>query len=139
MKTTTEITDYEQTAIDFLNATNTSFTAIWHDFAKYFDSDKEPRHIYRITLKNDLHTFRFKFGNSIMGGDKAPTAYSVLAALTKYDVGSFDDFISEFGYDMDTAQARKAAERTYKAVVKEYENVCKLFTGEQIELLQDIN
>ncbi len=30
-----------------------------------------------------------------------PTAYDILACLTKYEVGTFDDFCSNFGYDTD--------------------------------------
>lgn len=63
-----------------------------------------------------------------------PTAYDVLACLQKYDVGTFDDFCSEFGYDEDSRSAKK----TYKAVVKEYDNVCKLWADEEIEQLQEI-
>ncbi len=65
----------------------------------------------------------------------APTAYSVLACLTKYDCGTFEDFCSEFGYDTDS----KTAEKTYKAVCEEWLNVQRLFTDKEIELLQEIN
>jgi hypothetical protein len=64
-----------------------------------------------------------------------PTAYDILACLQKYDVGSFEDFCSEFGYDEDS----KTAEKIYKAVCKEFDNVCKIWTDEEIELLQEIN
>ena len=58
-------TDYNKQAIDFLNATSTSFEAKFktHDF--YFADDKEQRDIFRVTLKNKLHTYRFNFGQSI--------------------------------------------------------------------------
>lgn len=65
---------------------------------------------------------------------KTPTAYSVLACLQKYEVGTFENFCSEFGYDTDSRKAHK----TYKAVVKEWENVQKLFSGTQLEQLQEI-
>lgn len=63
-----------------------------------------------------------------------PTAYDVLACLQKYGVGTFEDFCSEFGYDTDSRNVKK----TYKAVVKEYNNVCKLWSDEEIEQLQEI-
>lgn len=63
-----------------------------------------------------------------------PTAYDVLTCLQKYGVGTFEDFCSEFGYDEDS----RTAEKTYKAVVKEYDNVCKIWTDEEIEELQEI-
>ncbi len=63
-----------------------------------------------------------------------PTAYDVLACLQKYDVGTFEDFVNEFGYDEDSKRAHK----TYKAVVKEFDNVCKLWSDEEIEQLREI-
>lgn len=64
-----------------------------------------------------------------------PTVYSVLACLQKYDVGGFEDFCSEFGYDADSRQA----EKTYKAVKEEYTQLCTLFTDSELEELQEIN
>jgi hypothetical protein len=65
----------------------------------------------------------------------APSEYSVLACLTKYDPGSFEDFCIEFGYDLDS----KTAERIYNAVVKEWQNVCMLWNDDEIEELREIN
>ena len=65
----------------------------------------------------------------------APTAYDVLACLTKNDPGTFEDFCSEFGYDEDS----RKAEKIYNAVLDEWKNVCALFTDEEIEQLQEIN
>lgn len=79
-------------------------------------------YIYRVTQKElKLPVF--------------PTAYSILACLTKYDVGSFEDFCSEFGYDEDS----KSAEKIYRAVCDEYTNVCKIWSDDEIETLQEIN
>lgn len=64
-----------------------------------------------------------------------PTAYDVLACLTKYDPGTFEDFCSEFGYDEDS----RTAERIYYAVQKEYTQLARIFTAEQLEEMQEIN
>lgn len=64
----------------------------------------------------------------------APSYYDILATITKYDPGTFEDFCSDFGYDTDS----KKAEKTYLAVKEEYENVAKLFTDSEIEKLQEI-
>lgn len=64
-----------------------------------------------------------------------PTAYDVLACITKYDPGTFEDFCSEFGYDKDSTTASK----TYLAVQKEYTRLKKVLTSEQMEELQEIN
>lgn len=65
----------------------------------------------------------------------APTAYDVLASLTKYDPGTFEDFCGEYGYDTDS----KKAEKTYNAVKDEFLNLSRLFTDAEIEQLQEIN
>lgn len=185
MQSTT--TNYEQQAIDFLQSTNTQFSATFLKNGKHFDDDKEDRDIYQITLKRGSRSYSFEFGQSIANSgfyyqyksnkrqfpldrkylDKdyfkgkslgligtikmkdgvftpsldtihypiAPTAYDVLACLTKYDPNTFEDFCSEFGYDTDS----KKAEKTYNAVVKEWQMVCALFTDAEIEQLQEIN
>lgn len=135
MKQSTSST-YEQQANDFLKSANTTFKAVYfgHDF--YFADDKKTRDIYKITLRNKQGSYTFKFGQSIKGSElnEVPTAYDVLACLTKYDVGTFEDFCSNYGCDTDSIKA----ERTYKAVCREYKAVCRLFTTEQIEMLQEI-
>lgn len=83
------------------------------------------------------HHFNRDFGNIV--GDKiirpiAPTLYDVLACLQKYDVGTFEDFCNEFGYDTDSRIAKK----TYKAVVKEYDKMCSLFNNDELEILTEI-
>lgn len=64
---------------------------------------------------------------------KAPSAYSALACLTKYEVGTFENFCDDFGYDKDS----RKAERIYFDVQKEYQNVLRLF-GDEMEKLQEI-
>lgn len=64
----------------------------------------------------------------------APTAYDVLACLTKYDPWTFEDFCSAYGYDPDSRTAKK----TYKAVCKEWADVCRLWSDSEIEQMQEI-
>ena len=63
-----------------------------------------------------------------------PSEYSVLACITKWDPGSFDDFCSEYGYDSDS----KTANRVYAAVCEEYLNVCRIWNDSEIEELCEI-
>lgn len=63
-----------------------------------------------------------------------PTAYDILACLTKSDPGTLEDFCNEYGYDLDS----KKAEKTYKAVKDEYNNVCMLFSDEEMAELSEI-
>ena len=132
-------TNYQQQAIDFLNATSTGFTAKFKG-SLHPEWDKEYLHdAFTCTLVNKLHRYRFTFyqsrNESTGAGTKPPTAYDVLAGVTKYEIGTFDNFCSEFGYDTDSRSAYK----TYKAVLKEWKNIERLFNPDQLELLQEIN
>lgn len=128
-------TSYDRQAIEFLNSTKTSFKAEWLERAKYFHDDKEERNVYRIVLRRQGKTFRFKFGQSINGTEngEVPTVYHVLASLEKFDPGTFDEFCSEYGYDNDSCKA----EKTYKGAVKEFAGVNRLFS-DVIEKLAEI-
>lgn len=63
-----------------------------------------------------------------------PNEYDLLACLQKYDVGTFEDFCNEFGYDEDSI----TAEKTYKAVIEEYYKVCMIFSDNEMEELHKI-
>jgi len=63
-----------------------------------------------------------------------PTEYDVLACLTKYDPETLEDFCANFGYDEDS----KTADKVYKSVVNEYQNVCMLWNDTEIEELAEI-
>lgn len=78
----------------------------------------------------------YRIGEYTVNGDyEKPTAYSVLACLTDYEVGDFKDFCDNFGYDNDSIKAHK----TYLAVCKEYDNVKMLWSDKEIEQLHEIN
>ena len=138
--------NYEQNAIEALNNMKVSFKATFIKNGKHFTDDKEDRDIFRCTFKrlnfktfsSQYCQFSLKFGQSINNstgtGKNKPTSYDVLSCLQKYDVGTFEDFCSEFGYDTDS----RKAEKTYKAVCKEFANVQRFFTNDEIEQLQEI-
>lgn len=67
-----------------------------------------------------------------------PTAYDILACLQKYEVGSMDDFMSEFGYEIHSVKDMTNFINTYNAVVEEYNNLCRIFTPEQMKMLREI-
>lgn len=70
---------------------------------------------------------------SLVAGKK-PSLYNVLTCLQKYEVGTFEDFCSDFGYDTDSRRAKK----TYKAVSKEYANMRALFSDNELRILSVI-
>jgi hypothetical protein len=59
------INEFEQQCIDFLTKTNTTMTVKYNRTGKYFDSDKEQRDIYDITLTRGNRSYTFTFGQSI--------------------------------------------------------------------------
>lgn len=108
-------TNYEKQAEDFMTKTGTTLKVKFQKYDKHFADDKGKRDIYRITLKRAGQSYTFSFGQSLENTGKGiqPTAYDILAYMTK-------------------------AEKIYRAAVKEYENVNRLF-GDVIEELAEIN
>lgn len=130
-------TYYDKQAMDFLKSTNTDLTIKFIKNDYHFDGDKEKRDIYKFTFKRGSRSFYGQFGQSIsdiIHKPIEPTAYDILACLTKYDPGTFEDFCREFGYDTDS----RSAEKTYNAVCEEYEKVKTIWTDAEIEQLAEI-
>ena len=139
-----ETMDYEKQGTDFLEKTETKFVAEFVEFGKHFPSDKENRAIYKITLSRNGREYSFRFGQSIADSQgyydlhkkkgKIPTAYAVLSCVEKVDVGTFEDFCFEFGYDTDSITAKN----TYEAVRDEYLNLARLFNNAELEQMAEI-
>lgn len=70
--------------------------------------------------------------------EAVPTEYDILACLEKYEVGSMDDFMHEFGYEIKCTKDMTNFINTYNAVIKEYNNLCRIFTPEQMEMMREI-
>jgi len=156
------LSDYERQGIDFLIKTGTTFNARMIGHGPYFDDDDQSRDIYMVTLQRGNKKYSFRFGQSIVNSGtmtenhvlsqkakwgerpysskdfaqkrKAPTPYVVLSGIQKYDMGSFENFCAELGYELDS----RKAEKTYFAVQKEYAEVKKLFNEKEIEELAEI-
>lgn len=101
---------------------------------KTFFNDDKLRYVFKLKLTRGKKCYTFEFGQSINNGSQQPTIYDVLGCFQKYDVGSFDDFCSEFGYDneLDTSL------ETYKAVLKEYAALSKMFNEDELDVLREI-
>jgi len=130
-----ELSEYEQQAVDFCNKWGVTMKVGSPKYEKPLWDDKE-HYIFPVTLTKDGESMRINFGQSLADGNKKPSEYDVLATICKYDIGSFEDFCSEFGYDEDS----RKAERTYKACLKEWKDVERVFggDGECLEELQEI-
>ncbi len=131
--------DYQKQAEDFLAKTGTSMRVTFICNGPYFEDDEEDRDSFLVSFNrvSKRQRIRVRFGQSLDKstgcGDKPPTAYDVLACLTKNDPGSFDDFCSEFGYSNDSIKALS----TYKAVVSEWKKVKRIW-GDCLSELEEI-
>ena len=135
------MSEYVKQAKEFLASCNATMKITFVDTALNPDwNDYEYRDVYRVTITTPLGRMQVKFWASIYNTQRniAPTEYDILACLQKYDVGTIDDFVSEFGYEVKEWADVKRIQRTYKAVVNEYKNVCRCFTDEQIEKMAEI-
>lgn len=131
------MSEYLKQAKDFLTSCNATMkiTYLGKEVNKMWNENNY-RNTYRATIKTPYGSMWVKFWDSINNTYKniRPNEYDVLACLIKYDVGSFEDFVSEFGYDPYEQNTRKI----YKAVCNEYEKICRCFTKEQIEQMWEI-
>lgn len=128
-----QISQYQQQAIDFAKKNNVKLTIIGSTYGKHFTDDKEERYIFKCMLQRNKKQYTFNFGQSLQAGAEEPNMYDVLTCLTKYDPYNFEDFCGDYGYDTDS----RKAEKTYKAVQKEWESVERLFS-DVLEELQEI-
>lgn len=100
------------------------------------------RYLYPEKFPKNKNDERFNDFKIIKGIE--PTEYDVLACLTKYDVGSLEDFISEYGYTENYVKDHNGkmvffdVKELYNKVVNEFNNVCMLWSDNEIEILQEI-
>lgn len=64
-----------------------------------------------------------------------PTPYCVFAGLQNHDIGTFENFCGDFGYDLDS----RKAEKIYNAVVNEYSNLKMLFNDKELDEMAEIS
>jgi len=126
--------NYQEQANKFAALHNITLNINSCDYKQHFADDKECRYVFNCTLKCNNKKYTFNFGQSIAAVDTEPTMYDVLTCLEKYEVGTFDDFCSNYGYDNDSIKAHK----TYKAVAREYKNMLRVFGVEILEQMQEI-
>lgn len=122
---------YNKGAYLIANAIGLKMQILSSEYKLHFEDDKQQRYVFKVRLIKGGKQYTFEFGQSISEGSAEPTLYSVLACLTKYDPETFEDFCANYGYDNDS----RKAEKIYKAVLKEWKNLNRLFTSDELELL----
>lgn len=131
----TKISNYQQQAINFATKYGVKLTVNYSHYGPHFAGDKQSRHIFKCKLSRNRKSYIFNFGQSLNAGSEEPTLYDILTCLQKYDVGSYTDFCSEFGYTaFNEVTDSKLQSKLYNAVCKEYEGVLRVFDGCMDEL-----
>lgn len=129
------LNEYEKMAEDFCAKNHVK---IWISFIgwKPWKEIGAAVNTYRVSIMTPIKSFTVTFHDSINNTVTGvrPTKYDVLACLTKYDPGSFEDFCNEFGYD----EYNRNSMSTYRAVLREWEKMEEAFTEEQLEELRKI-
>jgi hypothetical protein len=155
---------YETHAAETLATMNIEFRAAFLFHGPYWPDDKESRNVWELILtrpavdRKDRKIVSFRFGQSIADSFRdqwegirnfgqakrradmvptrrnTPSAYDLLACLTKYDPGSFSDFCDEYGYSNDSIKARD----TWRAVGEEFSKVKRFFSAEELEVIGEI-
>lgn len=127
--------EYLEQAKNFLNKAHAKCKIVYGGISRNENwEEKTKRNWYDVTITTPRGTMTYVFWNSIYNAEAMPNEYDVLACLGKYDVGTFEDFCSEFGYDEES----RMAERIYIAVIKEYKDLTRIFTEDQMEELSKI-
>lgn len=125
--------DYEKQGADFAEKWGVNLKVLGKRYAKYFDWDDECRWVFKLRLSRGRKSYTFEFGQSIFNGDAEPTMYDVLSCIEKYNPDDFETFCGSYGYDEDSRKAYKI----YKACVREYDAVCRLF-GDSPECMEEL-
>jgi len=128
-------TNYEQQANEFAELYNLKLSVSQPTYKDHWH-DGKMRWVFPCKLSRNGKSYPFKFGQSIAAGKEKPNMYDILSCLQKYDVGSYESFCKEFGYENS-----KKSYTTYLAVCKEYEGVCRLFEDSEtiLDELREIN
>ena len=126
--------DYQAQANRIAEQLGIKLTVKSSEYKKHFADDTNYRTVFRCRLSRGRKGYTFYFGQSLTEGSKEPDMYSILSCLQKYDVGDFENFCADFGYDEDS----RSAEKIYNAVVKEWQAMERLFDESELELLNEI-
>lgn len=95
------------------------------------DWDNKLHWKFKCKLKRGKKSYTFTFTQSLHDNDKAPNIYEILACLQKYEVGNFEDFCHEYGYEErdpnNNHRINQKSYKVYKTVKRESEVVLNMF------------
>lgn len=145
------MSEYEMRAKKFLKDCKASLIIVYSGTKVNKNwNEKQKRDCYLVNIVTPKGNMQVNFWDSFYNtieninrkasgrSPREPSAYDVLSCLASHDVGDIKDFIAEFGYEVKKRDDFACIKNIYNAVKKEYEDVCRCFTEEQIEKLQEI-
>lgn len=99
--------------------------------------------VWRVRIATAAGSMVVRFRGSLNDGRRGVTlcgVYDVLACLTRGDVGSFDNFASDFGYfPLSSAAAFLHAWRVWRGCLREFAGVCRVWGESDRARLVSIN
>lgn len=145
------MSEYERKANNFLKRNGIAIQKIYlgKEVNQNWDEERE-RDTYMVNIQTLNGNMQIKFWDSINNTIKnrinkqsgkprvCPSNYDILSCLQKYDVGDIEDFIQEYGYEIKKKGDLTRILNIYKAVTKEYNDVCRCFLGTELEELMEI-
>lgn len=104
----------------------------------YWDSykDAETRALGTPDYRNGHTSFKFAVkGKKTIGKSPTPSAYDMLSVIEKNEPGTFEDWCGDMGMDTDSRRALSI----WESCVKQYREVRRFFTAEELAEVQEIN
>lgn len=142
--------EYDKRVKKFLKDTNATVTITYigktvppwdksylHDTYRYLIKTTRSSmegYFYDSTYNTELNEKRRRLNHPL----HTPSEYDIFSVLNIYEVGSMGDFMDEFGYEIKNGQDLGDFIKTYDVVCEEYRGLCRCFTTEEIETLQEI-
>ena len=140
--------EYGKQALDFCEKYGVEITLTYLGKQKREEvfGDDIARDTYSVDIIRNGNKFSLTFSDSIFNTQKneerrkgrryiqTPAAYDILAGLTKYDPGDFDDFLHDYGYQITNHREYLKLNCLYLRVKDEYTSVYKMFSDCMDEL-----
>ena len=142
--------EYEYQTKEFLEKTNSTLSIEYvGDVESFpFSDDKLMHRKYICTLQRrrrpcgeyNSHKYEFPFysSNADYENGRDPNEYDVLACLECRDPGTIDDFVAEYGYEVHEWADVHRIESIYKEVKLQYEELARMYSELELEVLADI-
>lgn len=144
------VSTYETEARDFMIRNKIRMVIAFKDReANRLWNENSKRNRYSVYIQNTDtdEAMRVIFWDSVYNTKRniTPTCYDILACLTKYDPGEYEDFCCEFGYETETENEfgrftrNETAYKIWKACCDEWRGIKRVFgEGETLEELREI-